>query len=163
MTIYRPHLRSGEVIAAGGALVLLGLMLLAPWYGLRGARLLSARSAQLSTSVTGWQAYGHLRWLVAVTVAGALALAVTQATRRSPAIPVALSVIDTVLGAVTTIWLAYRVLISAPGPDLARRPAAYLGLVSLLALTAGAFRSLREEDKPDPARNAAIPTITLGQ
>ena len=145
------------------ALVLLGLLILAPWYGLSGARLLSARSGHGSTTLTGWQAYEYLRWLLIVTALTSLALAVTQATRRSPAVPVSLSVIVTVLGAVASIWLAYRVLISVPGPDLMRRPSSYLGLLSSLALTAGAFRSLREEDRPDAARNAEIPTITLGQ
>lgn len=150
------RLRSGEWIAGAGALVLLVSMLL-PWYGYSG----TSNAPQIS----GWDEFIHLRWLVLVTIIAGLALAVLQAACRAPAIPVTLSVIVTVLGALTSLWLIYRVLINVPGSDglLVQKPAAYVGLGSALALTIGAFRSLRAEDRPDPARNAEIPTVTLDQ
>lgn len=156
MDLKLSRLRSGEWIASAGALVLLVTMLL-PWYGYAGA----SGVAQ----ITGWDVFIHLRWLILVTIIAGLALAVLQAACRAPAIPVSLSVIVTVLGALTSLWLIYRVLISVPGSDglLVQKPAAYVGLASALALTVGGFRSLRQEDRPDPARNAEIPTIALDQ
>jgi peptidoglycan biosynthesis protein MviN/MurJ (putative lipid II flippase) len=156
MDLKLSRLRSGEWIAGAGALVLLVTMLL-PWYGYAGA----SGVAQ----ITGWDVFIRLRWLILVTIIAGLALAVLQAACRAPAIPVSLSVIVTVLGALTSLWLIYRVLISVPGSDglLDQKPAAYVGLASALALTVGGFRSLRQEDRPDPARNAEIPIIALDQ
>lgn len=154
MDLKLSRLRSGEWIAGTGALVLLVTMLL-PWYGYAG----ESGAAQ----ITGWDEFIHLRWLILVTIIAGLALAVLQAACRAPAIPVSLSVIVTVLGALTSLWLIYRVLISVPGSDglLVQKPAAYVGLASAFALTIGAFRSLRAEDRRDPARNAEIPVVTL--
>ncbi len=148
------RLRSGEWIAGASAIALLAVFVLLPWYGRKHA-----------SAITGWQEFAHLRWLVVATIAVALALAVLQAARRAPALPATFSVIATVLAALTSLWLIYRVLINVPGSggELTQKPGAYLGLVCSLALAFGAFRSLRTEDRPDPVRNAAIPTVTLEQ
>jgi hypothetical protein len=150
------RLRSGEWIAGVSALVLLAMMLL-PWYGHSGGR--------SAPGISGWDELINLRWLILVTIVAGLGLAGAQAACRGPAIPVTLSVIVTVLGGLTSLWLIYRVLISVPGSDgvLVQKPAAYLGLLCALALTVGGFRSMRQEDRFDPARDAEIPTITLDQ
>ncbi len=160
------RLRSGELIAGASAIVLLVVMLVFPWYGLKGVSVRNVHLLHLlhiSTSITGYHEYIHLRWLLLVTIAAALALVYLQGTRRAPALPSAFSMIATVLGALTSAWLIYRVIFNVPGSNglLVQKPAAYVGLASALALTYGAFRSLREEDRPDPARNAAIPTVPL--
>lgn len=156
------RLRRGELIAGASAIVLLGTMLVLPWYGLGGEVQRSVRVLDIATSVNGWQGLETLRWVMLVTVAAGLALSILQATCRAPAIPVSLSVIVTVLGALTSLALIYRVLISVPGPDglLHQKLGAYLGLLSAFALTYGAFRSLREE-APRHANGASIPTVTL--
>ncbi len=151
------RLRSGEIIAAIAAVILLVDLLAPSWYSVGGAP---------GPSVTGWEALTVMRWLILVTVAVALALAWFQATRRAPALPSSLSVIATVLGTITTLTLIWRVVISLPGPDgpagsISAEVGAYVGLVSALLLAAGALWSLREEDPPDPARNQAIPVVPL--
>lgn len=153
------RLRRGEVIVGASAIVLLALIFLLPWYG--G----SASGLGVSRSVDGWHGLPTLRWLMLATVAVAVALTALQGTLRAPALPVSLSVIVTVLGALTSLGLIYRVLIAVPGPSrvLHQKPGSYLGLVTALALTYGGLRSLREEDAPDRARTAAIPTVDLGR
>lgn len=152
------RLRSGEIIAATAAVILLADLLALSWYSFSGAP---------GASATGWQTLTVLRWLILLTVAAALALAWVQATRRAPALPSSLSAITTVLGTISTLTLIWRVLISLPGPD-GRSPGigadagAYIGLVTALVLSAGALWSLREEDPPDPARNEAIEVVPLG-
>jgi hypothetical protein len=155
------RLRRGEVIAGASAILLLAFMFLLPWYGFSGSAERSAQALGLPTSFNGWQGLSTLRWLMMATIVAALALAILQIACRAPALPVSFSVIVTVLGALTSLALVYRVLISAPG-GLDQRLGAYLGLLSTLALTSGAFRSLREEDPPDRLRSAAIPTVSLG-
>lgn len=155
------RLRSGEIIAAIAAVILLVDLLAPSWYSVSGA------SGASGASATGWEALTVLRWLILVTVAVALALAWFQVTRRAPALPSSLSVIATVLGTITTLTLIWRVLISLPGPDgpfrsIGADAGAYIGLVSAVVLAAGALWSLREEDPPDPARNEAIPVVPLG-
>jgi hypothetical protein len=125
----------------------------------------TAAALGASTSITGWQALPTLRWLILATILAALALTWFQGARRAPALPASLSVIALVLSVLSALGLIYRVLISVPGPDALgeAKAGAYIGLACALVLVYGAFRSLREEDPPDPERNAAIPVVELGR
>jgi hypothetical protein len=98
-----------------------------------------------------------------VTILIALALTASQGLCRGPALPATLSVLATVLGLVTSLVLIDRVLIDTPfsSPLIETKFGAYLGLLSALVLTYGAGRSLREEDRPDPVRNASIPVVRV--
>jgi CDP-diglyceride synthetase len=147
MGFYPSRLRRGEVLAGVGAVLLLVLMLAGTWYRPAGH------------SQTGWQALTVLRWLILVTIICALALTITQITRRAPAIPVTLSVIVTVLGLITVLALIFRVLIDAPAHQQA---AAYLGLLSALGLAYGACLSLRQEGIAREDGPPEIPVIRPG-
>ena len=124
------RLRRGELLAGTGAVLLLVFLLAGKWYGHGG----QAR--------TGWEALTSLRWLLVVTIAAAFALVATQVARRSPAIPVTLSMIVAVLGLITVLALIYRVLISSPPHEQA---GAFLGLLSAIGMAYGGYLSLREE------------------
>jgi hypothetical protein len=124
------RLRRGELLAGTGAVLLLVFLLAGKWYGHGGQ------------SRTGWEALTNLRWLLVLTIAAALALVAAQVTRRSPAIPVTLSMIVTVLGLINVLALVYRVLISPPAHEQA---GAYLALLSALGLAYGGYLSFREE------------------
>lgn len=165
MDFQTKRLRGGEFLAGTASLALLLCLLLVPWYGLtEPAQQFEKSLAMRATATrTGWQALTDLRWLILVTALSGLALFLFQATRWAPALPSSLSVIATVLGAITTVALVWRVLISVPGTDpmVVSRSGADLGLVFALALTAGGLWSLREEDPPDLIRNEAIPVIPI--
>lgn len=141
------RLRRGELLAGTGAVLLLAFLLAGKWYGHGGG------------SQTGWQALTDLRWLLVVTIAAAFALVLAQMTRRSPAIPVTLSLVVAVLGLISLLALIYRVLINAPAHEQA---GAFLGLLSGLALAYGGFLSLREEGiaRRDAPRD--IPVVARG-
>jgi hypothetical protein len=141
------RLRRGELIAAGSAVLLLVVMFLLKWYGVGGVVGAFAARAGISASVNGWHALTILRWLMLLTIIAALALAYLQASQPSPALPVSASVIVTVLGALLTILLIYRVLINEPGPDnlVDPKPGAFIGLLSAVGITYGGYASLREE------------------
>jgi hypothetical protein len=157
------RLRGGEFVAGAGAVILLLLMFLTPWYGLSGELGRTPSALGASTSVNAWNSLSVLRWLMLLTILAGIALAVLQGTQRAPALPVTLSVIATVLGALTVLALIYRVLINVPGPDstLDAQAGAYLGLIAAGLLTGGGFRSLRVEDPPG-AMDASIPMVVLG-
>lgn len=159
------RLRRGEIVVGLAAVVLVVLMFAAPWYGREGSAAPGAAAFGLPATIDGWNSLPTLRWLILIGVVASLALVFAQGTRRAPALPVSLSVIVTALAMLTTLCLIYRVLIAMPDPGYAvgARAGAYLGLACSIVLTYGAYRSLREEDRPDPARNAAIPTVHLGR
>lgn len=144
------RLRRGEILAGIGAVLLLVFLFAGTWY---------RNGSHPPRAQTGWQALTDLRWLIAVTIAFALALTITQITRRAPAVPVALSVIVTVLGLITVLALVYRVLIDAPAHE---QVLAYLGLLSALVLAYGGYRSLRQEGIAPEDGPPDIPVIRPG-
>ena len=93
------------------------------------------------------------RSLSVITGISALALPYTQATRRAPALPVALSVIVTVLGGATATALARQARARAGG--------ARVGLIGALGVAGGGYASMRQETGTDPAALGALETITL--
>lgn len=163
MSFRTARLRSGENIAAGGAIALAVCMFLLPWYGLTGRLERALSKLGAATSVNGWNGLTINHWLMLATILMALALFLFQGLSPGPALPASLSVLATVLGIITSLVLIDRVLIDTPfsSPLIETKFGAYLGLLSALGLTYGAARSLREEDRPDPARNASIPVVKL--
>jgi hypothetical protein len=147
------RLRIGESLAGLAAVALLVLLLAVHWYG--GRRIPPA---------TGWEALTVTRWVALVTIAAGLALPLTQATRRAPAVPASLSVIVLVLGIVLTVILLIRVVIDLPGPDelVSARAGAYLGLAGAVAIAAGGFLSLRQEGVARFDERTEIETVVLG-
>lgn len=164
-TVALSRLRAGEVIAGCGGLLLLVFMFALKWFGL-SQRLAQGRAGLPgATSWTGWQELPVLRWLLLVTGIGAVLLAYFQVTRRAPALPVALSVIVTVLGVVSTIALLIRVLLAPPSltatGSLDRLTGAYLGLFAALAIAYGGYASMRQEAGPDLAELGEIETLRV--
>jgi hypothetical protein len=131
------RLRSGEALAAAGALALLVVMFLG-WYSTDGA------------TKTAWEAFAVTDLLLALVAVLALALAVTTVTQRSPAIPVALGVITLATTVIVGLVLVYRI-VNEPGPDdlVEVRIGAWLGLLALGLIGAGAWLAL-EDDGPRP-------------
>lgn len=141
------RLRRGELLAGVSALVVLVLMFALKWFRPAG-----------SHSLNGWNGLTHLRWLVLVTIVAALALVYVQASSRAPAFPVSMSVAVTLVGAITFLWLAYRVLISPPSHEQA---GAFLGLLGTLGIACGGYMSMHEEGTDPEARSADVRTVTM--
>ncbi len=157
------RLRRGELIVGASAVALLALTFALPWYGLSGAPARASRALGLPTTVTGWGALTNLRWLMLLTILAGLGLVVLQGTRRAPALPATLSVIVSVLGTLTTLALAYRVLLNAPSDSfLDVKASAYLGLISAVGIAYGGFASMREEGLSPRDARTDIPTMGLG-
>ena len=147
------RLRPGELIAGGGGVALLVVMFL-DWYALVGLGEVAANA---------WQAFSVTDLILALTAVSGIALAVLTASRRSPALPVALSVITSTLGVLATLLVLYRIL-NQPGPNdfVEVKFGAFLGFLSVLAIAAGGYRSMRDEEgegapmptdmRPTPAR-----------
>jgi cytochrome bd-type quinol oxidase subunit 2 len=120
------RLRRGEWLAAAGGVALLAL-LWAPWYD----------------DADAWSAFSVLDVLLAILALLGIVTAFLQATRRSPALPVAADVIASTVGLIAVIALAVRVLF--PPGDGSRAWGLAAGFVSCLAVFAGAWLALRDE------------------
>jgi hypothetical protein len=137
------RLRDGEWIAGAGGLALLAAMFL-DWYGTTVGAL-----DRFEPAVNAWQAFSVLDVVLALFALVPLALVVLQATRESPSLPVAFSVLTALAGALATLVIAYR-LLNQPGPNDAVEveAGAWIGLVAALVITAGGWRSMRVEEVP---------------
>ena len=134
MRIDISRLRAGEVISGLGGMLLVG------WKGRRH--------------------FPVLRWLSLITGASALALTYTQATRRAPALPVALSVVVSALGCMNILGLLGRALVSGVrGSSPSRRTR--FGLLAAMTVTGGGYASMRKESGGDPAELGDLETVTL--
>jgi hypothetical protein len=135
------RLRDGEWIAGAGALALLAAMFL-HWYG-TDLRI-------VTFEVTAWQAFDVLDAVLVLLALVPLALVFTQATRRSPSIPVAFSVLTAVAGVLAALLILYRI-VNQPGPNdlISVEAGAYVGLLAGLGVFLGAWLSLSDE-RPRP-------------
>ena len=109
------RLRPGELIAAAGGVALLVVMFL-DWYAVGGTTSVGGSDVRISLGLTAWEAFGITDILLALAALIAIGLAVITAARRSPALPVAASVITSTTGILATLLVLYRIL-NQPGPN----------------------------------------------
>lgn len=159
------RLRPGELIAAAGGVALLGVMFL-DWYGAGGSATFQGQDIKISVGLDAWQAFSITDLILALTAVAGIALAVITAAQRSPALPVAASVITATLGGLATLLVFYRIL-NQPGPNefFDVKLGAFLGFLSVLAVAVGGSLSMRDEQwegapvptdvRPVPPREAA--------
>ena len=125
------------------------------WYGAGGSATFQGQDFKISLGFNAWQAFSVTDLILALTALSGIGLAVITASHRSPALPVAASVITASLGALATLLVFYRIL-NQPGPNefVEVKVGAFLGFVSVLAVAAGGWLSLRDEQWED----APVPT-----
>ena len=102
--------------------------------------------------------YLLLRTVTGAQVANVVALVVTQAACRAPAIPACLSVVSSVVAAITLLWLLFRVVLD-PGPH--QQAGAWVELLGGLVLLVGSYWSLRQEGIAPEDGPGEIPVLTL--
>ena len=126
------RLRSGELLTAAAAIGL-AVVLFVDWFG----------------GESGWSTLTVGRVLLVLTIA--LALTFVVFTLRASAVSMATSaaIVTIAIGAVAVLYLLYRVGIDEPGRNalVSVDTGAYLGLLSLLGILAGTWRSLADERK----------------
>ena len=142
------RLRRGELIAGGGGILLLVAVFLLPWFGINHAAGTLA-STRASTSLDGWHALTDIRWVLLIAIVASVALVAVTAMRDSPAVPVTLGMVMTLLGVLSSLLVLYRVIdnpgAGSSGASVHAKAGIYLGLLACLAIAYGGYRSLRAE------------------
>ncbi len=121
------RLRAGEWLAALGGIALI-VSLFSTWY----------------EGTTGFAAFTVVDILLTALAALGIALAVLQATRDDPSLPVAAGVLTAALGIFGILLVLFRI-VDQPGPEAISGIGAWLGLVATLAITAGGWLSIGNE------------------
>lgn len=155
MTIDLKRVRLGEWIAgAGGVLLLVSLFFLG-WYSPWGGWFTyTPLSREMFTpdypSANGWHTHSILRWFMLLTAIAALVLFIATLVQRTPAFSSAWAPVMTAIAFVTTVLVAYRVLINEPGPNaiISVEAGAWIGLFACALTTAGGYLSMRIEGGP---------------
>jgi hypothetical protein len=134
------RLRLGEWLAAAGGVALLVALAAMPWYEP------TAGGFAPLEELNGFESFSILDLYLALVAALGVMLLGLQATQRSPALPVGMAVLTTVLGAVAVLLVAYRI-VNQPGDNefIEVAAGAWVGLAAAIVLTAGAWLSLRME------------------
>jgi uncharacterized membrane protein len=124
------RLRSGELLTALGAAGLT-VVLFADWFGGR----------------SGWSTMTVGRVLLALTIVLALTLVVLTLRARAVSMAMSAAVVTIGVGALALLYLLYRVGLDEPGRNalVSVDAGAYLGVLCLLAILAGTWRSLADE------------------
>ena len=139
----------GEQVAGIAGLALILTMFLFAWFGL------DVPDVPGVTEIDGFDAFDMFDdWFNMILVFGAFSgISLALFGGGSERIPVSMSVVTTVLGALGTIVLVIY-LISPPGApgafevegiDIGRKFGAFLGLIELIALTVGGYMTMQEE------------------
>ena len=142
--------RAGDVLAGLGGIALIVLVFAAPWYHfLEGVYTGTRTISEAHTTQSAWEALDVLRFALILTALLGITQFATTAFEKTTAWPVAAGVFAAAIGSLTTIWLLIRV-INPPGPNFAAdlRWGAWAGLLLVIAVTAGAWWSLRDEVRP---------------
>ena len=152
------RMRRGELVAAGGAVLLLVALFALPAFAVRSGGTLAV-TGRAGMSLDGWQALTSTRWVLLITIVACVALVVLAVSQRAPAVPVTVALVSCLLGDLSSLLLLYR-LIDHPG--LTARSGIYLGLVGALAIGYGGYRTLRTEGSSfgDPR---TIETVSMGR
>jgi hypothetical protein len=146
--------RSADRIVGAGALALLAALFLFKWYG--GSATSSSGDVSVGASLNGWHSFLNSRWVWLATIVVAFAhVAIGAGLIRSRS-SVAPGAAVAVLGALSTLLIAYRIAHHPSGSASGtigglRYSASYgikigiwLGLLAAIGITIGGLLSLRE-------------------
>jgi hypothetical protein len=148
-------LSTGEKVSGVAGIALFLIMILFSWFGIEVAGFGGGEGAN------AFQAFDLIDIVLLITAIAAVALPLMSATQASVDLPVALSAIVALLGAISVILIVFRI-ISPPdlgfpgsvdigfgevenGADTTRKIGVFLGLLAAIGVTIGGWLAMQEE------------------
>jgi hypothetical protein len=145
------RIRFGEMVAGiSGAVLIISLFL--EWYNV------SAKFANASQGVSGWEALGFIDILLFLIGAIAVAVAVLQAMNVMPrALPASPGLVILVLGGLAVLLTLFRLLSipdggvgDLPGIDVGRSFGVFIAFLASIGVAVGGWLTWNLEGKPKP-------------
>jgi hypothetical protein len=143
-------LRTGELVAAIGGLVLLISLLFVNWYGVGGTVDTPFGSFSVGGDFGAWDHQGFFgtiaNLLILAAALTAILLAVVTATSRTVDLPVASSAVTTGFGITAVVLVLARMLLQ-PGPNgsVDLKFGIWLALIASVAIAWGGWRAMQDE------------------
>jgi len=158
------RLRAGEWLTATASLLLLADMFAPAWFEASAGPRRSVPAIAGHASLNGWQSSLPAGVLALIVCGGGIAIWLTTATRRSPALPVVLNTLLLPFSLALVALVAIRVLVLRPSLHAAvvsTRSGAWAGLALSVALYLGLYVALRREGVAGADTPANIETVTV--
>jgi hypothetical protein len=149
------QLGRGERVIGVGAVALFVFLFFFDWYG--GSASSSLGAISVGASLTGWQSFHTSRWVWLLTIVVALFAVAVAAGLVRVRTRVPLSVIVALLGGLSSLLIAYRIVHHESGSQSGTiggvhysssygiQSGIWLGLAAALTITAGAVMAMREQ------------------
>ena len=146
-------LNRGERIAGVTGALLILIMFIVDWFGLKSTAGVGAFGVSAEGGRNAWGSYGFTDIVLFITALAAIALAVTAASDAEVGLPVAISAIVVALGILSLILVVISIISppdfgvnpSGTGVDHERKVGVWLGLLAVIGVTAGGFLAMQEE------------------
>jgi hypothetical protein len=145
--VRRSQVHRGELTSALCAVLLLGLMFLTKWYGVAGVPDPTAARPAVFSAENAWDGLTEVRWVMLATIVVVLGSVLLHASQRTHGTRTDTSRVLLAFGAITSLLLFYRVLISLPEPSrvIDQKLGAVLGLVCALGIALGGLEAIGEQ------------------
>ena len=146
-------LNRGEKIAGIAGILLILIMFIFDWFGLKFSAGVGAFGVSAEGGRNAWGSYGFTDIVLFITALAAIGLAVMAASDSEVGLPVAMSAIVAALGILSLILVVISIIsppdfganISGTGIDHERKIGVWLGLLAVIGVTAGGFLAMQEE------------------
>jgi hypothetical protein len=146
-------LNRGEKIAGIAGILLILIMFIFDWFGLKLSGGVGAFGVSVEGGRNAWGSYGFTDIVLFLTGLAAIGLALAAASDAEVGMPVALSAIVTALGILSLILVVISIIsppdfganLSGTGIDHERKIGVWLGLLAVIGVTAGGFLAMQEE------------------
>jgi hypothetical protein len=167
------RLRAGEwIVGASGLLLLVALFL--PWYEL-GQGIVFGPPDVLDARASAWDAFTVLDVLLALGALMAIAVVVVTAAYATPAVPLAMQSLLTLFATLLVVLVIFRLadppdvsFLESTGPstrehvkDIDRAAGAWLALVGVLGMVAGALLAMRDERRSPQGRHTDLSGVPV--
>jgi hypothetical protein len=151
------RLRRSDWITGGGAAALFVFLFFFKWFGVSFSSPsisgIPGGSVSVGGSLNGWHSLTTIRWLLLLTIIVAVGMVLLVAAQRKLDSPVQAGVIVAGLGALSAIFVLYRIIshphlgvpVSVSSISYPAKVGVYLGFVALLAITYGGYLKMQEE------------------
>ena len=147
------RLNQGEKVAGVSGILLILIMFIFKWFGLKFSGGAGAFAVSVEGSRNAWGSYGFIDIVLFITALAAIGLALLAASEGDVGLPVAASAIVAGLGLLSVVLVIISIIsppdfgvdVSGVGIDHTRKLGVWLGLIASAAVALGGYLAMQEE------------------